>query len=101
VNLKVLCVSFAFALLALPAAAGSPPTKSMATPESVAAACRSLGAKGETLANGTGCRNVETGAAAACFGGQCTDYFADPRYKKIKGLLDAAKVKPQQVPVRL
>ena len=56
---------------------------------------------GETLANGAGCRNIGTGAAVDCSGGQCTDYFADPRYSKIKSILDAGKPKPRKAPLKL
>ncbi len=82
--------------LAVPALAGSPPTTSKVQPETVADSCATLGTKGERLASGAGCRNTETGAAVLCTGDQCTDYFADPRYSKIKSLLDANRVKPQQ-----
>jgi hypothetical protein len=82
--------------LAVPALAGSPPTTSRLQPEAVADACATLGAKGESLGQGAGCRNTETGAAVLCTGDQCTDYFADPRYSKIKSLLDASRVRPQQ-----
>lgn len=82
--------------LAVPALAGSPPTTSKLQPEAVAESCAALGPTGQRLAQGTGCRNTETGAAVLCSGDQCTDYFADPRYSKIKSLLDANRVRPQQ-----
>ena len=63
-------------------------------PDEVATSCTALGGKGESLADGAGCRNTETGAAVICEGDQCTDYFADPRYAKIKDILDRSKVKP-------
>ncbi len=100
-NFRVLNVSILLACLALPASAGSPPVNSKVTPGSVATSCLALGATGEVIANGAGCRNTGTGAAVTCSGSQCTDYFADPRYKKIKGILDAAKNAPQKVPIRL
>lgn len=81
--------------LAVPALAGTPPTTSRLTPDSVAQSCEALGAAGERLGD-AGCRNTETGAAVLCTGGQCTDYFADPRYKAIKLLLDQNRTKPQQ-----
>jgi hypothetical protein len=82
--------------LAVPALAGSPPTTSKVQPETVAESCAALGPNGESLANGSGCRNTETGAAVLCTGDQCTDYFADPRYSKIKSLFEANRVRPQQ-----
>ena len=100
-NFRVLNVSILLACLALPASAGSPPVKSKVTPGNVTASCLALGAQGEVIANGAGCRNTETGAAVTCTGNQCTDYFADPRYKKIKGILDAAKNTPQKAQIRL
>ncbi len=96
VRFRSLCLPILLSCLAVPAFAGSPPVKSSTPPDSVAASCLTLGAKGETLANGMGCRNTETGAAVVCSGGQCTDYFADPRYKKIRSILDQNKVQPQQ-----
>jgi hypothetical protein len=81
-------------LFVMPALAGSPPDLSRQTPDTVAASCDALGEKGESLANGAGCRNAETGAAVICQGNQCTDYFADPRYAKIKDILDRNRVKP-------
>jgi hypothetical protein len=101
VNIRVLSVSILLACLTLPVSAGSPPLKSKVTPESVTASCLALGAQGEVIAKGAGCRNTDTGAAVTCSGTQCTDYFADPRYKKIKGILDAGKIAPQKAPIRL
>ena len=81
-----------------PAFAGSPPVKIPATPAEVEARCTAAGASAEAIATDglTGCQNTETGAAVLCTGDQCTDYFADPRYKKIKQLLDANRTRPQQ-----
>jgi hypothetical protein len=87
--------------LAMPALAGSPPVKGHNTTTAVTDACAELGAAGESLSSGgtIGCRNTATGAAVTCNAdGQCTDYFADPRYGKIKAALEGAK---QQAPVRL
>ena len=95
---RVLFVSIVLTCLAVPAGAGSPPTTSTVTPGSVAASCLALGATGESIANGAGCRNTRTGAAAVCSNGQCTDYFADPRYAKIKAILDAGKPQPRKAP---
>ena len=100
-SFRVLNVSVLLACLVLPAAAGSPPAKSKVTPGNVASTCLALGTMGETLANGAGCRNIGTGAAVDCSGGQCTDYFADPRYNKIKSILDAGKFKPRKAPLKL
>jgi hypothetical protein len=96
VNFRNLCLPILLSCLAVPPFAGSPPVKSSTPPDSAAASCLALGASGETLANGKGCRNTETGAAIVCSGDQCTDYFADPRYKKIRAILDQNKVRPQQ-----
>jgi hypothetical protein len=85
------------AAAALPAAAGTAPVKSKLSPGTVATSCKALGADGAALA--TGCVNTKTGGAVTCAGGQCTDYFADPRYSKIKALLDADRAKPQQQPL--
>lgn len=82
-------------LVSMPALAGSPPDLSRMTPDAVAASCAALGDRAESLANGAGCRNTETGAAVVCEGDQCTDYFADPRYAKIKDILDKNRVNPQ------
>ena len=60
-------------LFAMPSLAGSPPDPSRQMPDAVATSCAALGAKGEILANGAGCRNTETGAAVICKGNQCTD----------------------------
>ena len=69
------------------------------TPESVTSSCLALGTMGESIANGTGCRNTKTGAALTCDkNGPCKDYFADPRYGKIKAILDAERKQPQQAP---
>ena len=88
--------------LAMPALAGTPPTTSNQSPEAVAAACGKLVSNGKVLAFGTstGCQNTSTGAAVTCDkNGQCKDYFADPRYKRIKTILDSAR--KQQAPVKL
>lgn len=95
-NFRNLCLPILLSCLAVPALAGSPPVKSPTAPDSAAASCVALGTRGETLANGNGCRNTETGAAIVCSSGQCTDYFADPRYKKIRAILDQNKLQPQQ-----
>ncbi len=82
-------------LTMIPAAmAGSPPAPSSQGPDSVSASCAALGAKGTRLVSG--CVNTETGAAVTCSNGTCTDYAPDPRYKSIKALLDANKLKPQK-----
>lgn len=81
--------------LAIPAAAGSPPVASETESDALATSCAALGSKGEAVANG--CRNTETGAALTCdANGQCKDYFADPRYAKIKAILDANRNAPPQ-----
>lgn len=88
--------------LTVPALAGTPPTTRNQSPEAVAAACAELGSKGQVVAFGTttGCQNTSTGAAVTCdANGQCKDYFADPRYRKIKTILDSAT--KQQAPARL
>jgi len=99
VSFRVVFVATVLASLAAPVLAGSPPVKSKVTPDSVAASCEALGSRGETLGNGAGCRNTTTGAAVVCSGNQCTDYFADPRYAKIKSILDAGRTKPQKAPI--
>ncbi len=81
-------------LVAMPALAGSPPGNGRQTPDAAAAACAALGARGEVLADGAGCRNTETGAAVICKGSQCTEYFADPRFAKIRDILEKNRVKP-------
>lgn len=91
---SLLATATVLAALALPAAAGSPPAPSKTGPDAITASCAALGLQGEALANG--CRNTETGAALTCDEkGQCKDYFADPRYGKIKAILEGAG-KPQQ-----
>ena len=30
----------------------------------------------------------------------CTDYFANPRHARIKAVLDANRIKPQQAPLK-
>lgn len=93
--MKSLLVSAVLFLAMIPAAmAGSPPSPSPQTKESVAASCSALGPKGERLVSG--CVNTETGAAVTCSNGTCTDYAPDPRYKSIKALLDANRVKQQK-----
>jgi hypothetical protein len=101
-NRTVFATAALLIALAMPANAGTAPVVSKATPETITAACGQLGSKGEDLGtNGSvGCRNTETGAAAVCSAdGQCKDYFADPRYKRIKAILDANR--KQQAPVKL
>jgi hypothetical protein len=93
--MKSAILAAAFLLAAASTAmAGSPPIDSAQTPDSVAAACSALGAKGERAGNG--CVNTETGGAVTCSDGRCTEYFPDPRYKSIKALLDANREKPQK-----
>jgi hypothetical protein len=89
-------------LLAMPALAGSPPAPSTSGPANLAAACETLGDGGESYANGgtTGCINTATGAALTCDAdGTCTDHFADPRYAKIKAVLDAARGRDAKTPL--
>jgi hypothetical protein len=83
---------------AIPAAAlaGSPPVKAKAAPENLAEVCNAMGAEGKTTADGRGCINTRTGGAVVCSDDQCKDYFADPRYAKIKTILDKNRAKPQQ-----
>ena len=96
---RLILSSLLLAVLAMPALTGSPPVKSRNTPDAVANACGALGANGETLT--MGCRNTTTGAAVTCKAdGTCTDYFADPRYGKIKAVLDAIPIKSQQAPLK-
>ena len=84
------------AILPAAAMAGSPPVKAKTAPENLVEVCSSMGAEGQTVANGNGCVNTRTGGAVVCAGGQCTDYFADPRYAKIKTILDKNRATPQQ-----
>lgn len=86
------------ALLFAPAAfAGSPPRTAPVTPAEVSTACAAAGDAAEPIAGG--CLNTQTGGAIACDdGGRCKDYFADPRYTKIRKLLDANR-KVQQQPL--
>ncbi|MCB1378154.1 MAG: hypothetical protein KDK89_07280 [Alphaproteobacteria bacterium] len=87
----LLATTALLAVIAVPALAGTAPTKSPQTPADVAMACKALGARGESLAGPgtTGCRNSETGAAVTCDqSGQCTDYFADPRWFAIRAALE-------------
>ena len=81
------------AATALPALAGSPPVKSTKSPEQVASACGAMTSDKADLGNG--CVNTRTGGAVLCTGDQCTDYFADPRYSRIKAILNANQVKPE------
>ena len=88
--------------LAVPALAGSPPTPSKTGPDMLAAACGALGEDGERISRGnlTGCVNTTTGAALTCeAGGRCMEYFADPRYAKVKAILDGNG--KQEMPTRL
>jgi hypothetical protein len=89
--------AFAVLLLSvsvLPASAGSPPVRNERTPAEVADACAALpDGKAEWQ---HGCVDTRTGAAVLCRGDRCTEYFADPRYARIKAILDAGRVKPQQ-----
>ncbi len=87
------------AVLSVPALAGSPPVKGDIKRGAPVLSCLELGSKGEMIAGGQGCRNTETGAATVCTGDQCTDYSADPRYRKIKNFLETHKAKPQQRPL--
>jgi hypothetical protein len=87
-------------LIAAPAIAGSPPGTIPSTSTDVAAACRDAGPGTVPFAGGglTGCQNTVTGGAVACgTDGQCRDFFADPRYGKIKAILDASH--KQQSPI--
>lgn len=88
--------------LATPVLAGTPPTPSKTTPDQMTVACGELGEAGESFSRGglTGCVNTTTGAALSCDAdGRCTDYFADPRYPRIKAILDGGAT--QQAPVKL
>jgi len=88
--------------LALPAFAGAPPVTIPASPADVAAICAESPGNTDPIASGglTGCRNTRTGGAVACDAdGRCRDYFADPRYPRIKAILDNAR--KQQVPAKL
>lgn len=90
------------AACSIPALAGTAPVKAKTTPGDLASLCDSMGPKGESFKQGTsvGCLNIETGAALVCTaGGQCTDYFADPRYKKIRTILDGARNQQSPVPL--
>jgi len=98
----ILAASAILIALAMPALAGSPPVKGHNTATSAADACAELGTTGEALSSGgdIGCRNTATGAAVTCnTNDQCTDYFADPRYGRIKAALES--MERQQAPVRL
>lgn len=85
--------------------AGSPPTQIVRTRADLAAACASLGARGQgqglDLATGPyGCRNLETGGAVMCqTDGNCKDYGADPRWKKMHDLLAAPAQRQQSIAI--
>jgi hypothetical protein len=64
--------------------------------------CLSMGdtGKGFNLGGTTGdygCQNQDNGAAVTCSGdGQCTDHVGDPRWRRIKELIDNAGKKQQR-----
>jgi hypothetical protein len=66
--------------------AGTPPREAPLTRADMEGRCAALGAEGERLVSG--CRNAETGAALVCDDRGCTEHFADPRYARIRALLD-------------
>ncbi len=67
----------------------------------LAVACEKLGSAGkgyglDSTSGAYGCRNTETGGAIQCTpDGQCTDYSADFRWKKIQEILSGGKAQKQ------
>jgi len=83
------------------AMAGSAPVKIGTTPDRIAETCAAMGSGGEAIrfGNSVGCRNTVTGGAITCStNGPCNDYFADPRYSKVKAALGG---QPQQMPIAI
>ena len=68
----------------------------------LAAACATLGAKGEgyglaASSGAYGCRNTENGGAVQCEeNGQCRDFSGDPRWKHIQILLQGGSNTPMR-----
>lgn len=103
-NKTFLATTAILVALITPALAGTPPVKSKTSSAAAAEACAALGVNGETItfSRNSGCRNTETGAAISCDqDGQCTEYFADPRWKKIKLLQrDGQQQPPARLPLK-
>lgn len=81
-------------LLATSALADRVPPSRVLTRDAVAASCATLGAAARSwgLEQGSGafgCQNMTTGQAITCKpDGTCTDYVGDPRWRRIRDVLD-------------
>ena len=103
----VLC-GLMFAALLVPAFAGISnyaPDKRIVGRDEAKTICHSMGdvGKGFNLdgpSGAYGCQNQINGNAITCAGdGQCTDHVGDPRWRRIKELIDGAGKKQGVVPL--
>jgi hypothetical protein len=66
--------------------AGTAPAKSATTPSDVRSKCAAFGDK--VLNLDSGCLNPENGAALVCNPARCFELAPDPRYARVKRLLE-------------
>ena len=80
------------------ALASYPPINYAKSRVDLARSCALLGSRGEgwgldRQSGAYGCRNTENGNAVHCTAaGKCSDYSGDPRWKRVRILLDGGKV---------
>lgn len=83
--------------LSAPAFASFAPIKYAISRGDLAARCELLGSKGEgwgfeASTGDYGCRNTDNGNTVKCTtDGRCTDYAGDPRWKKVKAILEGGR----------
>lgn len=82
---------------ATPAFASFAPIKYSISRDELAARCALLGDRSESwgldsAVGDYGCRNTDNGNTVKCTAqGRCTDYGGDPRWKRIKAILEGGK----------
>ncbi len=98
---RTLLAAAIVAALSATAFASYAPIKYAKSRAELASICEKLGPAGkgyglESSSGAYGCQNTETGAAVQCTAdGQCTDYSADFRWKKIQEILHGGKPQKQ------
>jgi hypothetical protein len=101
----VLAAGFLAITAGVAAADYAPPVRIL-TRDAVAAACVELGAAGkswglEAEQGGYGCQNTTTGQAVMCQAdGSCKDYVGDPRWRRVRDVVDRySKKQPRLQPI--
>lgn len=86
--MKFLLISMFIAITASSTAAlaGTAPIRTDLTPKDIRARCSSFGDE-ITKIDGS-CLNPTNGSALVCYGASCTELAPDPRYAKLKRLLE-------------